>query len=123
MKNSGVMGGIRKYSSLLQVYARPKNTFVNGQGCFLTDSTGRKYLDFTAGIAVNALGHNDKKVAEIIADQAKKLIHLSNLYHNEYAEQMADKMVASLNNSDPHLKDAQVFFANSGTEANEGISN
>ncbi|KAJ3270687.1 acetylornithine aminotransferase [Terramyces sp. JEL0728] len=109
----------RKYSTkLLPLYGRPPNVFTHGQGCYLVDKNEKKFLDFTAGIAVNALGHGDLKIAEIIHDQAKKLIHLSNLYHNEYAEGLAELMIASL--KDTTLNDAQVFFCNSGTEANEG---
>jgi acetylornithine/succinyldiaminopimelate/putrescine aminotransferase len=110
-----------KRGSLLPLYARPKNVFVSGQGCSLFDSTGKEFLDFTAGIAVNALGHNHQEVVNIIAQQAKKLIHLSNLYHNEYAEGLADMMVAGIRPTDKHLEDAQIFFCNSGTEANEGM--
>lgn len=83
------------------------------------DSSGRRYIDFTSGIAVNALGHNHPKVVEIIRDQAGKLIHLSNLYHNEYAQGLAQMIIDSLS-KDPKMDKGQVFFSNSGTEANEG---
>ncbi|KAI8898272.1 acetylornithine aminotransferase from Thermotoga Maritima At 1.40 A resolution [Globomyces pollinis-pini] len=106
-------------SSLLPIYGRPPNVFVRGEGCWLYDSDGKKFLDFTAGIAVNALGHNHKNVVELVSDQVKKIIHLSNLYHNEYAEGLAQRMVQSLKD-DPKLNKAQVFFSNTGTEANEG---
>ncbi|KAJ3253079.1 acetylornithine aminotransferase [Boothiomyces macroporosus] len=110
---------VRKYSTkLLPLYGRPANVFTHGQGCYLVDKNEKKFLDFTAGIAVNALGHGDLQIAEIIHDQAKKLIHLSNLYHNEYAEGLAEMMVDSLQGTS--LNDSQVFFCNSGTEANEG---
>ena len=106
---------------LLPLYARPHQVFTHGQGCYLIDSNGKKFLDFTSGIAVNALGHNHPKVVEIVADQASKLIHLSNLYHNEYAQGLAQMIVDSLGENDTKLSGgAQVFFANTGTEANEG---
>ncbi|KAJ3332143.1 acetylornithine aminotransferase, partial [Kappamyces sp. JEL0680] len=105
---------------LLPLYARPSQLFVKGNGCYLTDQHGKTYLDFTSGIAVNALGHAHPKVVEIISDQAKKLIHLSNLYHNEYAEGLAQQIVDSIGSENEQLSGAQVFFCNSGTEANEG---
>lgn len=108
-------------SPLLPLYARPEQLFTHGQGCYLFDSTGRSYLDFTSGIAVNALGHNHPKVVEIISKQAGKLIHLSNLYHNEYAQGLAQMIVDSIGEGDEKISDAQVFFCNSGAEANEGI--
>ena len=104
-------------SSLLKLYARPAQLFTHGNGCYLFDSNSKKYLDFTSGIAVNALGHNHPGVVDVISKQSKKLIHLSNLYHGEHAESLASKMVHGL---DGRLKDAKVFFCNSGAEANEG---
>ena len=104
-------------SSLLKLYARPEQIFIRGQGCFLYDSKNKKYLDFTSGIAVNALGHNDAGCVDVIAAQSKKLIHLSNLYHGEHAEQLAQMMVKNLKH---RLLNAKVFFCNSGAEANEG---
>jgi acetylornithine aminotransferase len=112
-----------KRSSLLPLYARPSNTFIKGIGCHLIDSSGKKFLDFTAGIAVNALGHNHPQIVSIIANQAEKLIHLSNLYHNEYAEGFADLMLDDIRQTDKHLQQSQIFFCNSGTEANEGMTN
>ncbi|KAJ3188916.1 acetylornithine aminotransferase [Gaertneriomyces sp. JEL0708] len=106
---------------LLQLYGRPNVIFTHGQGCYLYDQAGRKFLDMNAGIAVNALGHADRELQSVIADQAGKLIHLSNLYHNEYAGPFAKAIVDSL----PHVpggalgQNSKVFFCNSGTEANE----
>lgn len=108
-----------KKPSLLGLYARPSQIFVKGNGLNLIDTLGKSYLDFTAGIAVNALGHNDPNVVKIISEQAGKLIHLSNLYHNEYQEGLADMIVDSLGKTS-FGDDARVFFCNSGTEANEG---
>jgi predicted acetylornithine/succinylornithine family transaminase len=107
-----------KTSSLLGLYARPAQIFIKGQGLTLTDSTGKTYLDFTAGIAVNALGHNDPNITKIITDQSQKLIHLSNLYHNEYQEGLANQIQTSLSKS-KFTSDPKLFFCNSGTEATE----
>ena len=105
---------------LLPLYARPSQLFTHGEGCYLVDSTGQRFIDFTSGIAVNALGHNHPKVVEIISKQAGRLIHLSNLYHNEYAQGLAQMIIDSLE-KDPKMDKGQVFFSNSGTEANEGL--
>ena len=90
----------KKY--ILQTYGRPDVVFTRGQGTKLYDTEGKEYLDFAAGIAVNALGHNHPKVVEIISKQAGKLIHLSNLYHNEYAQGLAQMIVDSLE-KDPKM--------------------
>ncbi|KAI9095888.1 pyridoxal phosphate-dependent transferase [Phlyctochytrium arcticum] len=106
---------------LMQLYARPNIIFSHGKGSFLVDTAGREFLDLNAGIAVNALGHNAPEVTKAIADQAGKLLHLSNLYHNEYAGEFAKALVTSL----PQIPSStlgtgsKVFFCNSGTEANE----
>eukprot|EP00842_Homolaphlyctis_polyrhiza_P004756 jgi/Hompol1/5281/HPOL_004304-RA len=81
---------------LQQLYLRPDIIFTHGNGTKLYDTLGREYIDFNAGIAVNALGHNDAGLAEIIADQATKLIHLSNLYHNIHTGAYAQAIVESL---------------------------
>ncbi|KAI8822591.1 pyridoxal phosphate-dependent transferase [Fimicolochytrium jonesii] len=107
---------------LLQLYGRPDVIFTHGKGCYLYDQAGRSFLDLAGGIAVNALGHADKEITSVIADQAGKLIHLSNLYHNEYAGPFAKAIIESL----PKVSEgglaqpgSKVFFCNSGTEANE----
>ncbi|TPX30357.1 hypothetical protein SmJEL517_g06058 [Synchytrium microbalum] len=110
---------------LLQMYGRPNLIFSHGKGCYLYDMAGRQYLDLNSGIAVNALGHGDERLAKIIADQATKLIHLSNLYHNEYAGQLAELLVQALGNrgkwaNTSEYGGSKVFLCNSGTEANEG---
>ncbi|HEV8253608.1 MAG TPA: aspartate aminotransferase family protein [Vicinamibacteria bacterium] len=99
-------------NTLLQVYDRDL-TIVSGKGARLTDSQGRTYLDFAAGIGVNGLGHCDRKVVAAIRKQAGRLIHSSNLYYNDVIAQVAQKLVAL---SFP----SRVFFCNSGTEAVEG---
>ncbi|MBN1409964.1 MAG: aspartate aminotransferase family protein [Spirochaetales bacterium] len=83
-----------------------------GEGVFLYDITGKKYLDFGAGIAVNALGHNRKDLAQTAYDQMSKLIHTSNLYATDPSLKLAEKLVSS----GPY---AAVHFGNSGTEAIE----
>jgi len=83
-----------------------------GKGSWLWDIKGKKYLDMTAGIAVNALGHGNKKAARLAYRQMKRLIHVSNLYMTEPAVNLAEKMIASGNFEAVH-------FGNSGSEANE----
>ncbi|KAF8313073.1 acetylornithine and succinylornithine aminotransferase [Clavulina sp. PMI_390] len=90
----------------------------------------RKYLDFTAGIAVNALGHGDEQFAEVMREQTLKISHVSNLYHNEWAGELAQLLVQltqrdgglgfAPNSSPSAEKGAKVFFSNTGAEANEG---
>ncbi|KAI8916722.1 pyridoxal phosphate-dependent transferase [Powellomyces hirtus] len=107
---------------LLQLYARPDVIFTRGEGCYLYDTAGRRFLDMNAGIAVNALGHGDKEFANVVAEQTRNMVHLSNLYHHDYAGPFAEDIVKSLpKNCEGGLsKEGQkVFFCNSGTEANE----
>ena len=97
---------------VLQNYARPPIVFERGDGAWVFDTAGRRYLDFNAGIAVSALGHGDAALAAAIADQAARLIHTSNLYHTAPYIRLAQQLVAR------SFAD-RVFFANSGTEAIE----
>ncbi|HVS46898.1 MAG TPA: aspartate aminotransferase family protein [Verrucomicrobiae bacterium] len=97
---------------LLQNYARAPVTFVSGSGCVLVDADGREYLDCIAGIACCALGHAHPAIAEAIADQAKRLVHTSNLFGHEPAGRLADELARRTGFD-------RVFFCNSGTEANE----
>ena len=99
---------------LLQTYARPEFVIERGEGCYLYDSEGRRYLDCVAGIAVNALGYGDPDVARAIRDHADGLIHLSNLYHSRPAVELAQTLVNHTSWAD------RVFFCNSGAEAVEG---
>ncbi|EFI27655.1 acetylornithine aminotransferase [Coprinopsis cinerea okayama7 len=118
---------------LLPVYARPDFIVEKGKGSWVWDVDGKKYLDFTAGIAVNSLGHADEGVTKVLAEQAGKLLHASNVYHNEWAGKLAELLVTltqkegglgfSPSSSSDNVNGDQVpkvFFANSGTEANEG---
>lgn len=142
---SAKLARFSKYT--LNTYARPQLIVTHGKGSWLyataTSSTSaqhegvapfspgeptRQYLDFTAGIAVNALGHGDEQVAAIMQAQAARLSHSSNLYHNEWAGELAQLLVeltqreGGLGWTPGSSQDggAKVFFANTGTEANEG---
>lgn len=99
---------------VLQTYARPDFVIERGEGCYLYDTDGHKYLDCVAGIAVNALGYADPDVTAAITQHAGGLLHLSNLYHNTSAAVLA-KMLA-----DSCCVIDRIFFSNSGAEANEG---
>ena len=98
---------------LLQTYVRPGFVLERGEGCYLFDSEGRRYLDCVAGIAVNALGYNDPDIAEAIRSQASGLIHVSNLYHTQQQAELARMLVE-------RSFAERVFFSNSGAEAIEG---
>lgn len=98
---------------LLSTYNRYPLAIERGKGVFLFDFEGRKYLDFVAGLGVNALGHAHPRIVRTIREQAAKAIHLSNLYYNEYQGQLAERL-CQLSGLD------RVFFSNSGTEAMEG---
>lgn len=97
---------------LMPVYPRCGVRPVRGEGCYLYGERGEKYLDFCAGIAVNALGHADPRVVKTIADQAATLMHISNLYGSPLGEKFAQTIV------DSTFADT-VFFTNSGAEAVE----
>jgi predicted acetylornithine/succinylornithine family transaminase len=93
-------------------------TFVRGDGACLFDAEGNRYLDFICGLAVTSLGHSHPVVAEAVANQARTLSHVSNLYGNELAPEVAmtiDRLVAGGETQ----AGGQVFFCNSGAEANE----
>lgn len=97
---------------VLETYGRD-TIMVRGQGAYLEDIDGNRYLDFTSGIGVCNLGHCHPAVTAAIREQAGKLVHVSNLFYNENQPQLA-ALVAS------HSFGGHVFFANSGAEANEG---
>lgn len=99
-------------SAVMPVYNRSDLIFDHGEGVYLYTPTGEKYLDFAAGIAVNALGHVHPKVTEALIEQAKKLWHTSNLYNITGLEDLAQKL------ADNTCFD-KVFFCNSGAEAVE----
>jgi acetylornithine/N-succinyldiaminopimelate aminotransferase len=95
---------------ILQTYVRPEFVLEKGEGITLTDTDGKQYLDFVSGLSVNALGYGDKAVLDAMAEQAGKLIHVSNLYHTVPAPQLA-QMLCENSFAD------RVFFCNSGTES------
>src|SRR5437868_12139304 len=98
---------------LLPTYKRQPIVFTHGSGAYVYDSTGKKYLDFLGGIAVNALGHAHPRIVKTIRREAARAIHFCNLYHNEFQGPLARKL-AEWSGLD------RVFFANSGTEAIDG---
>lgn len=95
-------------------YARFDLVLARGSGSEVWDVNGRRYLDLGGGIAVCSLGHAHPEVAEVLAQQARKLLHVSNLYYQEPQGQLAREIVR-------HLAPGKVFFANSGAESNEGL--
>src|ERR1700735_1510499 len=105
-------------SALMHNYAEPPVTFVRGEGACLFDVDGKRYLDFLSGLAVTSLGHAHPVVAEAIAEQARTLMHVSNLYGNTLAPEVA-RTIDRLINGGTGQAGGQVFFGNSGAEANE----
>src|SRR5579871_1236605 len=101
------------FDALMDITARPKTVFVRGEGSFLWDETGKRYLDFIQVWAVNCLGHSPPAVVDAIADQARTLITASPAYYNATSLKLAKAMV-------DNIAFDQVFFANSGAEAYEG---
>jgi len=99
-------------SHLLPTYARVDLAFERGEGAWLFTADGERYLDFTSGVAVNALGHAHPRLVSAIEDQARKLWHVSNLYRIPEGERLADRLCAAT------FADT-VFFQNSGAEAIE----
>jgi predicted acetylornithine/succinylornithine family transaminase len=97
---------------VLNVYPRAPFVLVKGEGMYLYDSDGQRYLDFTSGISVNALGHADPDVIAAVQDQISQLSHVCNLYHSAPQADLAEKL-CQLSFAD------KVYFANSGTEAIE----
>ena len=102
----------RSNKVFIGTYNRFPTVLLQGEGCWLVDADGRKYLDFLAGIAVCSLGHCHPEVTRAICEQAGKLIHVSNLFHTQPQTELAELLVAN------SFAD-QVFFGNSGAEANE----
>lgn len=102
-------------SYLMENYARLDYWFVKGEGCYLYDKNGKRYLDMLSGIAVNCLGYNHPKLSQAICQQAKDIIHISNLFKIQPQEEVAELLVKN------SIKDGKVFFCNSGAEANEAL--
>jgi acetylornithine aminotransferase/acetylornithine/N-succinyldiaminopimelate aminotransferase len=95
-------------------YARFDLVLERGEGSYVWDVDGGRYLDLAAGIAVCSLGHAHPEITKALADQSQKLIHISNLYHNELQGRLAKRIVDL-------IAPGRVFFCNSGAEANEGL--
>jgi predicted acetylornithine/succinylornithine family transaminase len=110
MNASEVIAGEAQF--IVPTYVRPDLVFNHGQGAYLFDSEGRRYLDFTSGIAVTALGHSDKAWSDAVCKQARQLSHVSNLFHTAPQVELARRLVEN------SFAD-RVFFCNSGSEANE----
>ncbi|EDN07270.1 acetylornithine aminotransferase [Histoplasma capsulatum] len=104
---------------MVPTYVRPPPVIDSGKGCYLWDIEQRKYLDFTAGIAVTSLGHSDPGVAEIVSQQSRMLIHSSNLFHNKWTGTLSQLLVTYTVESGAMRGAKQAFICNSGTEANE----
>lgn len=99
---------------LMQTYGRYPIALVRGEGAKLWDSEGKEYIDLTSGIGVNVLGHNHPAVVGAVTEQAKKMMHCSNLFYSEPMVTAAKKLCTAAG-----MK--RVFFSNSGAEANEGM--
>lgn len=97
----------------MPVFARYSMVLSHGEGPYVYDIHGKKYIDFLAGIAVNLLGHGHKKLVAAVSEQAQKMIHCSNLYYTEAQTKLAQSLVKASGLG-------KVFIANSGAEANEG---
>jgi acetylornithine/N-succinyldiaminopimelate aminotransferase len=104
---------IHSYDALMDITTRPHVVFDRGEGSWLWDDTGKRYLDFIQGWAVNCLGHAPAAVADALAAQAKRLLTPSPAYYNDTSLKLAQALIA-------HSCFDQVFFTNSGAEANEG---
>ncbi len=103
----------REQKYLLNTYARYPVAMARGKGVYLWDVDGKRYLDFLSGLGVNALGHAHPRIVKVIREQAARVIHLSNLYYNEYQGLLAEQLCQKSGLD-------RAFFTNSGTEAIEG---
>jgi len=111
MNSQQIIDAEKKY--LAQTYTRPPFVLTRGEGVYVYDAAGKKYLDLAAGIAVNALGYNDPELVKTIQDAATGLLHTSNLFYTEPQVALAQSLV------EKSFAD-KVFFSNTGTEAMEG---
>jgi acetylornithine/N-succinyldiaminopimelate aminotransferase len=102
-----------QFDHVMDIAKRPNVVFTGGEGSWLTDSDGKRYLDFIQGWAVNCLGHSPKPILDALAAQANKLINCSPAFYNDQMVRLSDLIAR-------HSGLHQVFLANSGAEANEG---
>jgi len=105
---------LRGADKIATTYGPRPLTLVKGEGSRVWDDTGKEYLDFSGGVAVNSLGHCHPAIQQALTDQSSRLMHVSNLFYNESQCQLAEKLVELVG-------PGSVFFCNSGTEANEGL--
>jgi acetylornithine/N-succinyldiaminopimelate aminotransferase len=105
--------GSPKHCPIMPVFGAPTITFVRGKGTELWDANGKRYLDFLCGLAVTGLGHANDEIADAISEQARTLVHVSNLFATNVGPRVAIELDELLGGG------GQVFFANSGAEANE----
>ncbi len=98
---------------LLHVYNRYQIVLESGRGVHLTDTDGKKYLDFASGIGVMGLGYGNKEYTDALCDQATRLLHTSNLFYSDVLKSAAERVIRATGMD-------RVFFTNSGTEAIEG---
>ncbi|KAK5120222.1 acetylornithine aminotransferase [Meristemomyces frigidus] len=104
---------------MVPTYVRPPPVFQQGEGCWIWDVENRRYLDFTAGIAVNALGHCDPEMSKILYQQSQTLVHSSNLYHNPWTGALSQLLVEKTKAAGGMKDVGKAFICNSGSEANE----
>lgn len=109
---NGVRNMFEKF--VVPSYARFDLVLERGEGSYVWDVNGRRYLDFGAGIAVCALGHAHPEITEALVEQSRTLVHVSNLYYNELQARLAKRIVDL-------IAPGRCFFCNSGVEANEGL--
>ena len=102
-----------RFDAIMPIAPRPEVVFVSGDGSWITDEGGRRYLDFVQGWAVNALGHSHPAIVAALRQQASQLINPSPAFYNRPMVELANRLVAN-------SAFEQVFFANNGAEANEG---
>ncbi len=106
-------------AALMPNYGTPPVALARGDGCRVWDAQGRAYLDLVAGIAVTTLGHGHPALVKAVADQAATLAHTSNLYAHEPGVRLAERLADLVRTGARDTDDVRVFFANSGSEANE----
>src|SRR5688572_33425769 len=105
----------RYADAVMNTFGPPKLVLTRGEGAYVWDDQGNRYLDLLGGIAVNALGHAHPALVEAVTTQLRTLGHVSNFFATEPQVALAERLIGLLGWSD----DARVFFSNSGTEANE----
>jgi acetylornithine/N-succinyldiaminopimelate aminotransferase len=110
MNNAEIVAVTHRHS--VDIYGCIPLAFVRGHGAYLYDAEGNRYLDFFCGLAVTSLGHGHSRVLRAIKEQAEKLVHVSNVFHNEPAARLAERLAE-------RFGQGRVFLGNSGAEANE----